>query len=477
MKRALNLLILVVLAAASGPTHTGRAQSGDTTVYLPLISQNQNFNQTAMGRTANAAFVDVPDMAANRLYLMSVMWFGRVTASDNYTDVRLGYNNSELVIHAQTIDRRIWYNPQPGNGALEDWDAVTLLLHTANENPASPGANSYRFVVQYNPLSGTEPAPAQYKATYRGNGSGWSAQAVNFIARTGWRGTGPNSNSDDKGWTITYRIPFASLGLSSRPPDGTVWRMSLISHDRDSQAGPPGTSFTWPENADRSAPSSWGSLRFGIPAFNPPGSSNPQTVMIRQGLNGAQVPDADVGGGSLCGGTNMDYWSYWGDTNFAGHDDLNVQNQADVSDWPCFSKYYVTFPLNNIPAGKVIRSARLVLYQFGGSDPSLANRSYVHVFSVTDDWNEASLTWNNAPLANENISVSIIDVISGPPWPNVARDWDVSRALNQAYQSGQPLRLALYSADTGMHSGKYFRSSDFRDDYHRPALIVEYGNP
>jgi len=27
---------------------------------------------------------------------------------------------------------------------------------------------------------------------------------------------------------------------------------------------------------------------------------------------------------------------------------VNVQNQSDISDWPCFSKYYVTFPLDAV---------------------------------------------------------------------------------------------------------------------------------
>jgi hypothetical protein len=46
-----------------------------------------------------------------------------------------------------------------------------------------------------------------------------------------------------------------------------------------------------------------------------------------------------------------------------------------------------------------------------------------------------------------------------------------------AYQKGIPLRLALYSADGAMHSGKYFFSSNM-DDYtqtSRPVLTVTWG--
>jgi hypothetical protein len=46
--------------------------------------------------------------------------------------------------------------------------------------------------------------------------------------------------------------------------------------------------------------------------------------------------------------------------------------------------------LNAIPNGKVIRSARLVLHQFGGSRPSEAYRSYIQVLAVASGWNEAA---------------------------------------------------------------------------------------
>ncbi len=58
-------------------------------------------------------------------------------------------------------------------------------------------------------------------------------------------------------------------------------------------------------------------------------------------------------------------------------------------------------------------------------------------------------------------------------------EWDVTRAVVQAYQLSIPLRLAMYEADAAMHSGKYFSSSDAEDwNYQaRPALIVVWGEP
>jgi hypothetical protein len=39
------------------------------------------------------------------------------------------------------------------------------------------------------------------------------------------------------------------------------------------------------------------------------------------------------------------------------------------------------------------------------------------------------------------------------------------------------VRLAFYSADSDMHSGRYFYSSEFTDATARPTLIVTWGDP
>ena len=256
----------------------------------------------------------------------------------------------------------------------------------------------------------------------------------------------------------------------------------MVSYDRDSQAGPPLQSFSWPETGSTTQPATWGSLRFGMPTYNPPVSSNPQTLMIRQGENGASVPDVDAGGGSLCGQwAAPEYFPTWGTTNNrAGKDYIVIQNQSEIADWPCYSKYFVTFPLSQVPAGKVICSARLVMHQFGGSDPANAFDSYIQVMRVDEDWQENTLNWNNAPYALENFATTRVGVLtSAPPWPGMAYEWDISRAVAQSYQSGIPLRLVLYSADKPLHSGKYFVSSDAEDwnKAGRPTLYVEYGTP
>ena len=52
-------------------------------------------------------------------------------------------------------------------------------------------------------------------------------------------------------------------------------------------------------------------------------------------------------------------------------------------------------------------SATLTLYQFGNSNPQGAEASRIQVLTVGEDWNEATITWNNAPLALESIDTRL----------------------------------------------------------------------
>jgi hypothetical protein len=158
-----------------------------------------------------------------------------------------------------------------------------------------------------------------------------------------------------------------------------------------------------------------------------------------------------------------------------------VQSQGDIADWPCFSKYYVTFPLGTVPSGKRIVSARLILHQFGGSGggAQVALPSLIQVSTADGGWSEGTLTWNTAPLARQNVARSWVDVFQGPiVWPGVERTWDVSGAVAEAYAAGTPLGLVLYEADDAYHSGKYFVTSDTGDwnATGRPTLEVTWGD-
>jgi hypothetical protein len=481
----LNLFLLITLDISVGQvfatslfsnqldnrTLTPDQPVGATMVYLPI---------------AYKASTNMPSPLVNAPYFndqivfteTAVFWLGRVTSSENYVDVRVGYNDQELWIHTAVFDRRLWYDETPSPADLTDWDSISLLIHLNGNVGNSPDRNTYRFDSQLN-WGGSN---LDYQAAYRGTGSGWNLDTISFIAEAGWASVNtPNDNNDDRGWLTTYHIPFTALGLSGPPSPGTTWGLGVILHDRDSQNGPPQADQTWPEIMDINQPGTWGRLSFGLPSYTPLPSSFGGTVTIRHKLNGAVVKDGHVGGSIDCGQAfNPNFFNGWGDANYAGAQQVNIQNQANLGDWPCFSKFYVTFPLEAIPSGKIIRAATLTLYQFGNSDPSSAYGSVIQVLTVAEDWDETTLTWNNAPYAWENVSQTWVNPLPGfPGLPGVPNNWDLTRAVAEAYQKGIPLRLVLYDSDYYMHSGKYFYSSDVDDGMptSRPRLVVDWGNP
>ncbi|WP_298818623.1 DNRLRE domain-containing protein [Chloroflexus sp.] len=416
----------------------------------------------------------------DRFAEMAIFWFGQLSRSTNYTDVRIAFNNSELYLYLASFDRQLWYDTTPSSADLTAWDAATLLIDTGTDQSLS--ASSYRFVAQFR----GDPSPnAAYQLSQRGNGGAWSAANIAFTSIPGWRGDRLNDNNDteDRGWAMTLRIPFSSLGLSQRPPDGTRWRIAMILHDRDDASGTPIANQQWPPTLNPDAPATWATLNFGLPVYTPPAVSATQEFRIRHGLNGITVADAGVGGQD----TNMcnadgNFWDRWGNwSQPPDKADVSVQNQSDIADWPCFAKYYLTFPLTSLPAGRVVVSAKLILSQMGNAEPTEAQPSLIQAMIVGEDWDPNALTWNNAPLARENIGSGWVGVMTSlPDWNNLPkREIDVTRGVARAYAAGQPLRLALYSADSAYHSGKYFVSSRTGDwnAQNRPLLIVTLGQP
>ncbi len=390
----------------------------------------------------------------------AIAWFGQVSPTRNYADIRVGYNAGELYVYVAIFDRHLWYDENPQAETLTQWDAVTLLIDTSGGERMS--SSCWRFVAQ---LYGDR--DQRYRAAYRGSVAGWQRVEVPFDAKPGWRGNALNNDDDtDRGWAMGFTIPFSSLQVAP-PAEGTTWRLAILVHDRDDPRVAPTTYQAWPPAATQNSPLCWGILRFGLPTYQVAAQPTGYTVIRRPEQNSPLVPDADVGGviANQCPGDEYHIWNEWGNRNYGNAPDFNIQNQSDVADWPCFSKYYVTFPLDSIPSGKTIVRARLTLHQFGNAgEPGQAKPSWIQVLIASADWREDAITWNNAPLAYENIGGSWVQPLAQHPgWPGVPRTWDVSYAVARAYALKQPLRLILYSADSDYHSGKYFVSSDTGD--------------
>jgi hypothetical protein len=467
---ALFILLTLASGGSAGAISLARTAVDDTpaqtTVYLPLVN-----HQPAPRPLINIPYLGSAPPADP--FEPAIFWFGQVTASSNSADVRLWYYDETFKIVLHIIDRRLWGDPTPTPATLEAWDAVTLLIDQDSSPGPSPTPGAYRFVAQLHQGGSS----TDHQAAYSGSGAGWTAIPIPFEAEATWRGGGPNSGDDAKGWQLTWEIPFSSLGLSERPADGMEWRLALQLHDRDEAGGSPALSAqAWPQGARPNNPATWGLLHFGLPAYEKPPAEPGGSTTIRSGLDGVQVVDGHVGGHTTCGAGLADHWQAWGEANYAGYAQINIQNQWDISDYPCFSRYYVTIPLHTIPAGKTILDATLTLFLFGNAGGGIWGPppdSFIQAATVTEAWDEQTLTWNSAPGVLENYGGTWVQPVqdAGPrPY-----DWDVSRALARAYQAGEPLRLALYSIDGERHTGKYFWSADITDEK-SPTLQITWAD-
>jgi hypothetical protein len=480
----LGLFLLNFQSVQTVESKTLIQSPGDTPTpvfsYLPLVDVNLIPTQeSSNNRRVNLPyFPGAADIGNDYFGQTAIFWYGYVRDRDNSGDVRLGYNDQDLFIYAANIDRRLWYDTTPSLADLTNWDSISIYLSTDGSM-----ANSYRFVSQLR----NQENSSLYQKAYRWNGSSWAAaSSINFLTIPGWRGEWFNNDVDDKGWAMTFYIPFTSLGLSGPPQTGTSnWKIAVRMYDRDDGAGTPIADKFWPETFHENDSSSWGTLAFGIPTYTPPASTLGGSVTIRSLHQNGDVYDGQVGGWKNCGGS-LDYWTEWGDANYYYNDahelnaDLNVQNQSDLSDYVCFSRLYITFPLNSIPAGKIIRSATMTLHQFGASSVSNASPSWIQVFRISDDWNSQTLTWNNSPLAFENLNGAWAYPTAFTGWNNtIVVTWDISRAVALAYAANQPLRLALYDSDSDYNSGKFFVGSNTGDwnIANRPSITVIWGNP
>ena len=224
--------------------------------------------------------------------------------------------------------------------------------------------------------------------------------------------------------------------------------MALALHDRDDGAGTSIPVQTWPEQLDGQRPSSWGELAFGIPSYDPPATANRGVTQVRQGLDNASVIDGHVGGHTTCGEEfQPDYFEGWGDANYAGYEQVNIQNQWDVADWPCFSKYFVTFPLDRLPDGKAVVSATLTMHLFGNSGQGGDARTAAVANPGADGCGGSGrgsnhLEQRTACLGKREFSVGGPGS-RVPGWPGVPYVWDVSRAVAAAYCKGRAVAAGI----------------------------------
>ncbi len=484
--------------------------SGSSLVLVPGV---QTVSSTTMSGTPATRQVNVwPNngpVTPSSWSTASLFWFGRATGATvtpptstpatatDYVDVRVAYDTQALYIYASIIDYFLW-DDLTGSSDPRNYDAFTLYLDTTGDRGARPDAGDYYFVSGFRyPATGND---VRWHRQGQGTGLGWNTgwqPSPSWTDAIGYRFNlpGPNDNSTlDDGWATNLTIPWATIGLSGPPVDGSSMGVGATLTNRNLPVpAPTQPNEVWPSKLAKNNPATWATLNFNPKPYQPPPTKNPGSSIIGGGLGGA-VQDTYVGGGGGCaggiyGGGDIPHGSITQPpppaTPYAFSDPgLYIQNESDISDFPCFSKAYLQFALSSIPPGKVITSGTLTLHQFGGSGYNGAGApqpSYLQVFGLSDSWNQNTLTWNNEPLAAANYPGTWVDPYQfGGSWNNIpARSWDVTALVASAYGANQPASIALYDADIAYNSGKYFVSSATGDwnAGNRPTLTVTWGDP
>ncbi|HDD24247.1 MAG TPA: hypothetical protein ENF52_02290, partial [Chloroflexi bacterium] len=101
-------------------------------------------------RSTSVRRVNVPYFTGDLKWTESaIFWFGRVTDEENYTDVRITYNDTTLYVRVAVIDGYVWCTSSPDQEDLEQWDAVTLYLDTAHDGGTAPDGDDYRLLSAF----------------------------------------------------------------------------------------------------------------------------------------------------------------------------------------------------------------------------------------------------------------------------------------------------------------------------------------
>lgn len=275
----------------------------------------------------------------------------------------------------------------------------------------------------------------QYTARFR-NAPGWT-----FGDRCG--------ATDCRGWSAERLIPWSELG--GKPASGDTWALSA-QH----------LGATWT-----------GTLRWDGPDYR--GTLPGNATVISMPL----VQDATQGGNTDCGDWAWPtYHPNWGDTNVEAtkyREWWSVQNQWDTADWPCYVRYAATWALPQLPPGATLTGAWLDAYKFGhsGYPGESTGVNVIQAWELSPDWQEDSITWNNAPAPGENISRTPVgECVADNCQPGEWHTFDVSEIVRRAYaRSDVQASVLMYTAAGQYHSGRYFYS---RQGAAPPVVRIAY---
>ena len=135
-----------------------------------------------------------------------------------------------------------------------------------------------------------------------------------------------------------------------------------------------------------------------------------------------------------------------------------------ISDSVC--RTYLKFDLSSIPVGKTIVSARLRL------NSGFVSYPYPQIgarYLVNDNWDEMTLTWNNAPTEFSPVAADTVTISIGDNF------WTLTDDVEAAYWDDGIYSVVFVSADEALAVGACFSSEEVIDPEQRPYLEIEFG--
>ena len=156
-------------------------------------------------------------------------------------------------------------------------------------------------------------------------------------------------------------------------------------------------------------------------------------------------------------------------TNYGSADRLKVGSEACVGqEFPDLGRGLLYFALDPIPAGQVIQSASLQLYQRFSTG---AAGNVIGLHRVTSPgWEEATATWNNQPGHSASYATTNVGLTT-----NAWYIWDATQLVRDWYQgtfSNEGLKLI--SQAEMVCNMRYFDSREALND---ARLVISYGTP
>jgi len=131
---------------------------------------------------------------------------------------------------------------------------------------------------------------------------------------------------------------------------------------------------------------------------------------------------------------------------------------------------YLKFDLNSIPSGKSVTSVKLYLYcTYRNSYSSVE----IYVHETGDNWDEASITWNNAPTVNSFIT-SILVNGTGQYYC-----WDITSYGQTQYSGDKILSIVVKlllddPTENNPNLARCFASKEYDGTAQDPCLEVIY---